>query len=55
MLAGSDDDGFDVLDVRTEALHQRADGRDDRGGKVVAAGAQPPDDAEAAAHRLGRR
>ena len=48
------DDGFDVLDVRAEALHERAHRRDDRPRQVIAAGAQPPDDAQPAAHRLGR-
>ena len=53
LRAGRDRDRVDVLDVRTEALHQRADRRDDDRGQVVAAGAEPPDDPEATAHRLG--
>ncbi len=48
------DDGLDVLDVRAEPLHQGPDGRDDRPRQVLAARAQPPDDAQAPAHRLGR-
>ena len=48
------DDRLDVLDVRAEALHERAHRRDDRAGQVLAAGAQAPDDAQPAAHRLGR-
>ena len=51
---GVHDDRLDVLDVRTEALHERAHGRDDDRGQVVAAGAQPPHHPEAPAHRLGR-
>ena len=34
--AGPDDDRFDVLDVRPEPLHERADRRDDDRGQVVA-------------------
>ena len=54
LQAGRDDDRFDVFDVRTEPLHERAHRRDDRRGEVVASGAQTPDDAQAPAHRLGR-
>ena len=36
--AGADDDRLDVLDVRPEALHERADRRDDDRGQVLAAG-----------------
>ena len=54
LRAGAHDDGLDVLDVRAEPLHERAHRRDDHRGQVLAAGAQSPDDAQAAAHRLGR-
>ena len=48
------DDGLDVLDVRAEPLHERPHRSDDRPGQVLAAGPQPPDDAQPPAHRLGR-
>ena len=48
------DDRLDVLDVRAEPLHERAHRRDHDRGQVVAARAQPPDDAQAPAHRLDR-
>ena len=47
-------DRLDVLDVRAQALHERAHRRDDRVREVLATGTQPPHHPEAAAHRLGR-
>ena len=49
------DDRFDVLDVWSEPLNERADRGDDDRGKVLAAGAEPPHHPESPAHRLGRR
>ena len=37
LRAGRDDDRLDVLDVRPEALHERADRRDDHVRQVIAA------------------
>ena len=50
--ARTHDDRLDVLDVRAEPLHQRADRRHDHRREVLAAGPQPPHDAQAPAHRL---
>ena len=46
------DDRLDVLDVRTEPLHQRADRRHDHRGEMFAACPQPPHHPQAPAHRL---
>ena len=54
LRARANHDGLDVLDVRTEPLHERAHRRDDGAREVVAAGAESPDDAQPPAHRLGR-
>ena len=55
LVAGPDHDRLDVFDVRAEPLHERAHRCDDDRGEMVAAGPQPPDHAQPAAHRLGRR
>jgi hypothetical protein len=46
---------LDRLDMRTEALHERAHGRDHDRREMIAADTEPPDDAQAPAHRLDRR
>ena len=52
LVARPHDDRLDVLDVRAEPLHQRPHRRDDDRRRAVAGVAQPPQHAQAAAHRL---
>ena len=52
--ARANHNGFDVLDVRAEPLHEGAHRRDDGAGEVIATGAESPDDPQPPAHRLGR-
>ena len=52
--AGTNDNGFDRLHVGTESLYERSNRCDHDRGKLVAADPQPPDDAQATAHRLDR-
>jgi hypothetical protein len=54
LLAAAQDDRLHLLDVGTEPLHERTDGRDHHRGQRVAALPQPPHDPEPAAHRLER-
>ena len=51
LVAGADDDRFDVLHVGTEPLHQRPHGRDER-PRHASRVAQPPHDPQAPSHGL---
>jgi hypothetical protein len=55
LVAGTDDDRFDVLDVGAEPLHERPHRCHDDGGRHVTPRAQPPHRAQAPAHGLDAR